>query len=135
MNIVDTFKKSCNIFLKADSGIEVPDVPDPVVFLAEVEIIQFDLVGFMVDFEGEVLFIPWGSVKYIDALAWGTTNEFNAMPRNCNNCSNPEPCKILLDQSDLPMSEIYHTHCLGCDYFKGKKIQTPSTFTWKENER
>jgi hypothetical protein len=72
-NIIDTFKKCCTVFLAEDRGVYIPDCPDPIIVLPQVEIVQFDLVGFVVDFEGEVMFIPWGNVTCIKPDMGGVT--------------------------------------------------------------
>lgn len=71
INIMDQFKKCCTIHLKEDAGIYIPGCPDAIIVLAWVTVVQFDMIGLVVDYEGIIVYIPWGSVKYIQAVEVG----------------------------------------------------------------
>jgi hypothetical protein len=70
-NIVDTFKKCCTIRLKPGAGIPIeycegiPGESSKEYYLPQVSIIQFDMIGVMVDYDNNVYFIPWSSIAYI----------------------------------------------------------------------
>ena len=74
-NIMDDLKKCCDIWIKEDISIFIPQCPDPIMLMARTEIISFDLIGIFVDYESNMLFIPWTSIAYLQPIVEeGTTD-------------------------------------------------------------
>lgn len=57
-HILDNFKK-CDVTLK--NGVTILEVPD-VIFLPFAELVEYDVIGGLFDFDGHVFFIPWNNV-------------------------------------------------------------------------
>jgi hypothetical protein len=64
-SLVSSLGKS-NIHLH--DGLFLSNVDGRVILLAEAEIVAFDLIGALVEFDSELVFIPWGNIAYIEPL-------------------------------------------------------------------
>lgn len=75
-SLVASFAKCCDIFLK--DGINMNGVEGKIIMLPQAEIITFDLIGCLVDWDDFIVMIPWGNVAYVVPNLQGKEGKDNA---------------------------------------------------------